>query len=163
MASTAAPQVHAGPEVPNGNATKQRLLGLLAEFFCLRTRDAAVLLRGREITSVDERRECAPSEPELAMRTAPYSNSQTSRRIRKSPISSQFAKSRNTHGGQVVNQRAETVRQEFLPPQTPSTETFLDGFSKELLPYIKRMATFSQEGIVLGGTSRLYPPVFSKG
>jgi hypothetical protein len=47
--------------------------------------------------------------------------------------------------------------------QTPSTETFLDGFSKELLPYIKRMATFSQEGIVLGGTSRLYPPVFSKG
>src|SRR5580700_7061351 len=113
MASTAAPQVHAGPEVPNGNATKQRLLGLLAEFFCLRTRDAAVLLRGREITSVDERRECAPSEPELAMRTAPYSNSQTSRRIRKSPISSQFAKSRNTHGGQVVNQRAETVRQEF--------------------------------------------------
>jgi hypothetical protein len=37
------------------NATKRGLLGLLAEFFCLRTNDAAELLRGRTPTPSDTR------------------------------------------------------------------------------------------------------------
>src|SRR5580700_8538514 len=42
-------------EIPRGNPTKQRALELAAEFFCLRTRDAAELLRGHAATESDER------------------------------------------------------------------------------------------------------------
>src|ERR1039458_1099801 len=42
-------------EIPRGNPIKQRALELAAEFFCLRTRDAAELLRGRAPTESDER------------------------------------------------------------------------------------------------------------
>ena len=41
--------------LPRGNPTKQRILELLAEFFCLRTNDAAELLRDRTITESDAR------------------------------------------------------------------------------------------------------------
>jgi hypothetical protein len=41
--------------LPRGNPTKQRVLELLAEFFCLRTKDAARLLRNRSITESDAR------------------------------------------------------------------------------------------------------------
>jgi hypothetical protein len=41
--------------LPRGNPTKQKVLGLLAEFFCLRTKDAAELLRSRAITATDTR------------------------------------------------------------------------------------------------------------
>ena len=41
--------------LPHGNPTKQRVLELLAEFFCLRTNDAAELLRNRAITESDAR------------------------------------------------------------------------------------------------------------
>lgn len=37
------------------NPTKERVLELLAEFFCLRAKDAAALLRNREITESDAR------------------------------------------------------------------------------------------------------------
>jgi DNA-binding transcriptional ArsR family regulator len=40
---------------PRGNPTKERVLELLAEFFCLRTNDAAELLRNRTITGSDAR------------------------------------------------------------------------------------------------------------
>src|ERR1017187_3147400 len=42
-------------KLPRGNPTKQRVLELLAEFFCLRTNDAAELLRNRTITESDAR------------------------------------------------------------------------------------------------------------
>lgn len=42
-------------KLPRGNPTKQRVLELLAEFFCLRTNDAAELLRNRAITESDAR------------------------------------------------------------------------------------------------------------
>jgi Replication-relaxation len=42
-------------EIPRGNPTKQRALEIAAEFFCLRTRDVAELLRGRSLTESDER------------------------------------------------------------------------------------------------------------
>jgi hypothetical protein len=42
-------------KLPRGNSTKLRLLALLAEFFCLRTKDAAGLLRNRAITESDAR------------------------------------------------------------------------------------------------------------
>lgn len=42
-------------EIPRGNPTKQKVLEIAAEFFCLRTRDAAELLRGRAATESDER------------------------------------------------------------------------------------------------------------
>jgi hypothetical protein len=41
--------------IPRGNPTKQRVLELAAEFFCLPTKDAAELLRGRVATKSDER------------------------------------------------------------------------------------------------------------
>src|SRR5580698_9873702 len=41
--------------VPRPNPTKERVLELLAEYFCLRTNDAAALLRNREITESDAR------------------------------------------------------------------------------------------------------------
>ena len=42
-------------EIPRGTPTKQKVLELAAEFFCLPTRDAAELLRGRAATRSDER------------------------------------------------------------------------------------------------------------
>jgi len=51
--STASPPE--GANLPRSNPTKQRILGLLAEFFCLRTNDAAELLRNRAITESDAR------------------------------------------------------------------------------------------------------------
>jgi hypothetical protein len=42
-------------KLPRGNSTKQRVLQLLAEFFCLQTNDAAELLRNRPITESDAR------------------------------------------------------------------------------------------------------------
>jgi hypothetical protein len=44
-----------GAKLPRSNPTKQRTLELLAEFFCLRTIDAAELLRDRAITESDAR------------------------------------------------------------------------------------------------------------
>ncbi|MGD0777012.1 MAG: replication-relaxation family protein [Candidatus Solibacter sp.] len=44
-----------GPKLSRGNPTKQRVLELLAEFFCLRTNDVAGLLRNRSITESDAR------------------------------------------------------------------------------------------------------------
>ncbi|MGA2269036.1 MAG: replication-relaxation family protein [Bryobacteraceae bacterium] len=44
-----------GADLPRGNPTKQKVLELLAEFFCLRTTDAAGLLRNRAITESDAR------------------------------------------------------------------------------------------------------------
>jgi len=44
-----------GTKLPRSNPTKQRLLELLAEFFCLRPKDAAELLRNRAITESDAR------------------------------------------------------------------------------------------------------------
>lgn len=41
--------------IPHSNATKLRSLELLATFFCLRTSDAAELIRGRDITESDAR------------------------------------------------------------------------------------------------------------
>lgn len=41
--------------LPRGNPVKQRVLELLAEFFCLRTNDVAALLRGRPIMASDAR------------------------------------------------------------------------------------------------------------
>ena len=41
--------------IPRFNQTKERLLELFAEFFCLRTKDAAGLLRNRDIVESDER------------------------------------------------------------------------------------------------------------
>lgn len=41
--------------LPRGNPTKQRVLELLANFFCLRTNDTADLLRNRAITESDAR------------------------------------------------------------------------------------------------------------
>ena len=41
--------------LPNENPAKRRVLELFAEFFCLRTNDAAELLRGRAITESDAR------------------------------------------------------------------------------------------------------------
>jgi hypothetical protein len=43
------------PELPNTNPTKRRLLELCAEFFCLRTNDAAALLRNHPATPSDAR------------------------------------------------------------------------------------------------------------
>jgi hypothetical protein len=45
----------AGSRLPHLNPVKHRVLGLLAEFFCLRTKDAAGLLRNRSITESDAR------------------------------------------------------------------------------------------------------------
>lgn len=45
----------ASAKLPRGNPTKQRVLELLAEFFCLRTKDAAELLRNRATTESDAR------------------------------------------------------------------------------------------------------------
>ena len=45
----------AGSKLPRGNRTKQKVLELLAEFFCLRTNDAATLMRDRAITASDAR------------------------------------------------------------------------------------------------------------
>jgi hypothetical protein len=42
-------------ELPRGNPTKQRLLEIVAEFFCLRTNDAAQILRDRATTESDVR------------------------------------------------------------------------------------------------------------
>jgi len=42
-------------EIPRGNPTKQKVLEIAAEFFCLRTKDAAELARGRTPTESDER------------------------------------------------------------------------------------------------------------
>ena len=42
-------------KLPRSNPTKQRVLELLAQFFCLRTNDAAELLRNRAITDSDLR------------------------------------------------------------------------------------------------------------
>jgi len=42
-------------DLPRGNPTKQKILELLAEFFCLRTNDAAELLRNRTATESDAR------------------------------------------------------------------------------------------------------------
>jgi hypothetical protein len=47
--------VSKGANLPRGNPTKQRVLELLAEFFCLRTNDAAELLRNHAITESDKR------------------------------------------------------------------------------------------------------------
>src|ERR1035441_5940716 len=44
-----------GARLPRSNPTKQRLLELLSEFFCLRINDAAELLRNRTITESDAR------------------------------------------------------------------------------------------------------------
>src|ERR1035441_6944092 len=44
-----------GARLPRSNPTKQRLLELLAEFFCLRTNGPAELLRNRAITESDAR------------------------------------------------------------------------------------------------------------
>ena len=44
-----------GAKLPHGNPAKRRLLELFAEFFCLRTNDAAKLLRNRAITETDAR------------------------------------------------------------------------------------------------------------
>jgi hypothetical protein len=50
------PNTSRGPHaIPRGNPTKERVLELLAEFFCLRTKDAAALLRNRDITENDAR------------------------------------------------------------------------------------------------------------
>jgi hypothetical protein len=49
------PSPHHGAELPRSNPTKQRVLELLAEFFCLRTNDAAELLRNHAITESDAR------------------------------------------------------------------------------------------------------------
>src|ERR1022692_3825373 len=49
------PSPQSGAKLPRGNPTKQRVLELLAEFFCLRTKDAAGLLRDRAITDSDAR------------------------------------------------------------------------------------------------------------
>jgi hypothetical protein len=46
---------HRAAELPHGNPTKEKALALLAEFFCLRTDDAAGLLRGRAPTESDAR------------------------------------------------------------------------------------------------------------
>ena len=53
----AAPKTEAarGAALPRDNPTKLRLLELLAGFFCLRTNDAAGLLRGRLATASDAR------------------------------------------------------------------------------------------------------------
>src|ERR1035438_393614 len=47
--------IPADANLPHANATKQTILELLAEFFCLRTNDAAELLRDRAITESDAR------------------------------------------------------------------------------------------------------------
>ncbi len=44
-----------GMKLPRSNPTKQRVLELLAEFFCLRTTDAAELLRNHVVTESDAR------------------------------------------------------------------------------------------------------------
>jgi hypothetical protein len=47
--------LHKRTKLPRGNPTKQKVLELLAEFFCFRTNDAAELLRNRTITESDAR------------------------------------------------------------------------------------------------------------
>jgi hypothetical protein len=47
--------LNTNPLLPHANPTKLRLLELFAQFFCLRTRDAAELLRNRSITDSDAR------------------------------------------------------------------------------------------------------------
>ncbi len=49
----ASPQ--SGANLPRSNPAKQKILEILAEFFCLRTNDAAELLRNRAITESDAR------------------------------------------------------------------------------------------------------------
>jgi hypothetical protein len=44
-----------GTKLARGNPTRLRLLELIAEFFCLRPKDAAELLRNRGITESDAR------------------------------------------------------------------------------------------------------------
>jgi len=51
--TTTFPQIDAG--LPRNNPVKQRILQLLAEYFCLRTNEAAELLRGRAVTDSDVR------------------------------------------------------------------------------------------------------------
>lgn len=55
MASGATTSLSTGMKLSRGNPTKQRVLQLLAEFFCLRTKDATELLRSRAITESDGR------------------------------------------------------------------------------------------------------------
>lgn len=43
------------PELPRGNPTKHELLHLFAEFFCMRTNEAAELLRNHAVTENDAR------------------------------------------------------------------------------------------------------------
>ena len=57
MGMTPSPKTspQSGAKLPRSNPTKQKILELLAEFFCLRTNDAAELLRNRTITESDAR------------------------------------------------------------------------------------------------------------
>jgi hypothetical protein len=55
MTSRPQPSPESRPHLPRANQTKQRILEFLAEFFCLRTNDAAELLRSRDITENDAR------------------------------------------------------------------------------------------------------------
>lgn len=50
MTPTAKPRSKSSKPLPHENATKRRALELFAEFFCLRTNDAAELMRNRAIT-----------------------------------------------------------------------------------------------------------------
>ena len=52
---TPAPATPPGARLPSDNPTKRRLLEILADFFCLRTNDAARLLRDRATTESDTR------------------------------------------------------------------------------------------------------------
>src|ERR1017187_5390825 len=49
------PSLPKGSKLSHSNPTKQRILELLAEFFCLRTNTATELLRDRTITDSDAR------------------------------------------------------------------------------------------------------------
>jgi hypothetical protein len=55
MATEQTKPLQNGPKVPYGNRVKQQVLEIAAEFFCLRTNDAARLLRGYSITDSDAR------------------------------------------------------------------------------------------------------------
>jgi hypothetical protein len=55
MASPTTSHPHTAKVPSRGTPVKQRILELLAEFFCLRTKDTAGLLRNRELTESDER------------------------------------------------------------------------------------------------------------
>jgi hypothetical protein len=55
MTPSQTPFLESRPTLPRSNPVKQRVLELLAEFFCLRAKDAAELLRSRAITESDVR------------------------------------------------------------------------------------------------------------